>query len=62
MPDELGHDWMRTNMLPYDPLGVYKDVQAQGFATAAEAALARAAACPIANPDGAAQATTEGGR
>ena len=41
-------DWMRENMLPYYPLGVYKDVVADGFATAAEAAAARAADCPIA--------------
>ena len=62
MPHELGHDaaglvaWMRENMLPYYPLGVYKDVRADGFANAAEAAAARAADCPIANP-----APTEGG-
>ncbi len=42
--------WMNENMLPYYPLGVYKDVVADGFETAAEAARARAAACPIANP------------
>ena len=42
--------WMRENMLPYYPLGVYKDVRAEGFANAAEAAAARAADCPIANP------------
>lgn len=48
--------WMRENMLPYYPLGVYKDVCADGFANAAEAAAARAADCPIANP-----APTEGG-
>ena len=41
-------EWMRENMLPYYPLGVYKDVVADGFATAAEAAAARAADCPIA--------------
>ena len=35
-------------MLPYYPLGVYKDVQAEGFANAAEAAFARAKECPIA--------------
>ena len=40
--------WMRENMLPYYPLGVYKDVLAEGFANAAEAAAARAAECPIA--------------
>ena len=49
--------WMRENMLPYYPLGVYKDVRADGFANAAEAAAARAADCPIANPAPA----TEGG-
>lgn len=41
--------WMRENMLPYYPLGVYKDVVAEGYATAAEAAAARAENCPIAN-------------
>ena len=41
--------WMRENMLPYYPLGVYKDIQADGFADAAEAATARAAACPLVN-------------
>ena len=41
-------EWMRENMLPYYPLGVYKDVVADGFATAAEAAAALAADCPIA--------------
>lgn len=35
--------WMRENMLPYYPLGVYKDVKADGYADAAEAAVARAA-------------------
>ena len=44
-------------MLPYYPLGVYKDVVADGFANAAEAAASRAADCPIANPAPA----TEGG-
>ncbi len=42
--------WMRENMLPYYPLGVYKDVVADGFANAAEAASARSAECPIAHP------------
>ena len=28
--------WMRDNMLPYYPLGVYKDVKADGFANVAE--------------------------
>jgi 2-oxoglutarate ferredoxin oxidoreductase subunit beta len=35
---EAALDWLRDNMLPYYPLGVYRDVQADGFATAAEAA------------------------
>jgi len=35
-------------MLPYYPLGVYKDVVADGYANAAEAALDRAKDCPIA--------------
>ena len=43
--------WMRENMLPYYPLGVYKDVVADGYANAAEAAAARAADCPIAHPE-----------
>ena len=41
-------EWMRENMLPYYPLGVYRDVVAEGYANAAEAAAARAANCPIA--------------
>ena len=43
-------DWMRENMLPYYPLGVYKDVKADGFASIEEAARERAKDCPIANP------------
>ena len=43
--------WMRENMLPYYPLGVVRDVVADGFANAAEAASARNAACPIAHPE-----------
>ena len=43
--------WMRENMLPYYPLGVYRDVVAEGYANAAEAAAARAADCPIAMAD-----------
>ncbi|MDO4850886.1 MAG: thiamine pyrophosphate-dependent enzyme [Actinomycetota bacterium] len=45
--------WMRENMLPYYPLGVYRDVVADGYANAAEAAAARAADCPIATQGGA---------
>ncbi len=41
-------EWMRENMLPYYPLGVYRDVKAAGFPTVAEAALDRAEGCPIA--------------
>ena len=41
-------EWMRENMLPYYPLGVYRDVVADGFANAAEAAAARASECPVA--------------
>lgn len=32
--------WMRDNMLPYYPLGVFKDVKADGYADVAEAAAA----------------------
>ncbi len=48
MTPEAAFEWMRENMLPYYPLGVYKDVQAEGFANAAEAAAARAKGCPLA--------------
>lgn len=40
-------EWMRENMLPYYPLGVYKDVVAEGFENAAEAAFDRAKGCPM---------------
>lgn len=53
MTPQQSFDWMRENMLPYYPLGVYKDVVAEGYATAAEAAAARAAECPIAQEGGA---------
>ena len=43
-------EWMRENMLPYYPLGVYRDVKADGFANIGEAARDRAKDCPIANP------------
>ena len=35
--------WLRDNMLPYYPLGVYRDVKADGYADIAEAAIAHAA-------------------
>ncbi len=56
--------WMRENMLPYYPLGVYKDVTAEGFENAAAAAAARAADCPIAagsNGADASNASAKGG-
>ena len=48
MTPQAAFQWLRDNMLPYYPLGVYKDVVADGFANAAEAALERAKDCPIA--------------
>ncbi len=44
-------DWMRENMLPYYPLGVYRDVKEDGFANVAEAASVRSEGCPIAHPE-----------
>ena len=57
MTPQDAFEWMRVNMLPYYPLGVVRDVTADGFANAAEAASARNAACPIAHPE----AASEGG-
>ena len=57
MTPQDAFEWMRVNMLPYYPLGVVRDVTADGFANAAEAASARNAACPIAHPE----AVSEGG-
>lgn len=48
MTPQAAFEWMRENMLPYYPLGVKKDVVAEGYANAAEAAAARAEGCPIA--------------
>lgn len=48
MTPQMAFEWMRENMLPYYPLGVYRDVVADGYANAREAAAARAADCPIA--------------
>jgi 2-oxoglutarate ferredoxin oxidoreductase subunit beta len=45
--------WLRDNMLPYYPLGVYKDVKAEGFANVAEAAAAKTAA--LSAPEGGAR-------
>lgn len=44
--------WMRENMLPYYPLGVYRDVIADGFESVAAAAAKRAKDCPIATGEG----------
>ncbi|MCL2680139.1 MAG: thiamine pyrophosphate-dependent enzyme [Coriobacteriia bacterium] len=33
-------DWMRENMFPYYPLGVYRDVKAEGYANIVDAAAA----------------------
>ncbi len=55
MSPQESFEWMRENMLPYYPLGVYKDVVADGYVDAAEAAQARAAQCPMV-----AEAQTEG--
>jgi len=51
--------WLRDNLLPYYPLGVYRDVKAEGYADVAEAAIARAAApAPVTAP---ASVVAEGG-
>jgi len=51
--------WMRDKMLPYYPLGTYKDIKADGFADVAEAATARAA--ELAGDTPAAPAAPNGG-
>lgn len=45
-------EWMRENMLTYYPLGVYKDIVADGYENALEAALDRASDCPMVKVDG----------
>lgn len=45
-------EWMRENMLTYYPLGVYKDIVADGFETAYDAALDRASDCPMVQVNG----------
>ena len=53
MTPQAAFEWMCENMLPYYPLGVYRDVVAEGYANAAEAAYARAAECPLVTGGGA---------
>ncbi len=48
---QASFDWMRENMLPYYPLGVYRDVVAEGFDNIAESAKDRAKDCPIAQKE-----------
>ena len=57
--------WMRENMLPYYPLGVYRDVKADGYGDIYDRAAEKLAASPVAVSAGilaerAAAATTEG--
>jgi len=47
MTPQQSFDWMRENMLTYYPLGVFRDVKADGFETSAEAAAANHADVPI---------------
>ena len=42
MTPQDAFEWMRENMLPYYPLGVYKDVIAEGFESVEDAAVKRA--------------------
>ena len=42
MTPQESFEWMRENMLPYYPLGVYRDVLAEGYESVAAAALDRA--------------------
>ena len=47
MTPQDAFQWLRENMLEYYPLGVYKDVVADGFATAADAAYERTKNIPV---------------
>ena len=53
MTPQASFEWMRQNMLPYYPLGVYRDVVAEGFENAAQAAFDRAKDVPIVAQGGA---------
>ena len=53
MTPQDSFEWMRENMLPYYPLGVYRDVLAEGYESVAEAAIKRAGDCKIVTEGGA---------
>ncbi len=46
------NEWLRENMLTYYPKGVYRDIVADGYETAYEAAIDRASGCPMVSVDG----------
>lgn len=52
MTPEDSFVWMRENMLPYYPLGVYKDVLAEGYESVADAAKQRAKDSKIVRGEG----------
>ena len=52
--------WLRDTMLPYYPLGVYRDVKADGYANVIEAAAAKRAAMVAGAAAGAADAAKAG--
>ena len=53
--------WMQEHMLPYYPLGVFKDVKAEGFESISEAAAAHRAELAEAAADSAAAASAKKG-
>jgi 2-oxoglutarate ferredoxin oxidoreductase subunit beta len=53
MTPQDSFEWMRENMLPYYPLGVYRDVVAEGYDGVAAKALERAGECKIVHEGGA---------
>ena len=54
-------EWLREKMLPYYPLGVYKDIKASGFESAEQAAIARAEELAHASQQQAPRSTAQGG-
>lgn len=52
MTPEDSFVWMRENMLPYYPLGVYRDVLAEGYESVADAAKQRAKDSKIVSGEG----------